>query len=540
MWSEKPASAEARVARYWDDLVTGAPAATDIEPSLQQTIAWLERIDDARPASAEFSRRFETQFLSAIGAANSRAEASTEPLVWRPKQRDSHKSNNRGVPLPGSGDRLRRAGGYGWNQRILFSVAAAAVFIVSLVAIYYTFEHRDRSRDSNVILAPSSSIDVPMDRGDAARSGVMPGPGIENGLESKWRFEAGRSSVSAPAVSGDTVFITSGAEIGSGAENQGAIISIDATTGSERWRFPTQHAAGTTPAIAHGIVYAGDSGGIVYALDAGTGQELWRKELQSDWTSAPVVVNDTVFVGAAGYRSALHVAVEEGSVVVGSGLVGAPENGFQLYAFDRTTGEEQWHSGDDRSGHPGLFAFDLDSGELLWNFEMASLESGPAISGQHVYAGSTLDATIYALDLSSGAEEWSAPIGEDLSLDSAPAISGGSVFITTAYGSIVCLDGSTGAERWRASAENISLSGSAIVVESAVYVVDTNWGVSAFSATDGSVLWHEQLDLSGQVVVPPVVVDGTLFIGTSLEADSAYVATLWAFTGSDDTKQEAS
>ncbi len=292
--------------------------------------------------------------------------------------------------------------------------------------------------------------------------------------------------------------------------------------------------------LPHGIVYAGDSGGIVYALDAGTGQELWRKELQSDWTSAPVVVNDTVFVGAAGYRSALHVAVEEGSVVVGSGLVGAPENGFQLYAFDRTTGEEQWHSGDDRSGHPGLFAFDLESGELLWNFEMASLESGPAISGQHVYAGSTLDATIYALDLSSGAEEWSAPIGEDLSLDSAPAISGGSVFITTAYGSIVCLDGSTGAERWRASAENISLSGSAIVVESAVYVVDTNWGVSAFSATDGSVLWHEQLDLSGQVVVPPVVVDGTLFIGTSLEADSAYVATLWAFTGSDDTKQEAS
>src|SRR6478735_4115024 len=148
MWSEKPASAEARVARYWDDLVTGAPAATDIEPSLQQTIAWLERIDDARPASAEFSRRFETQYLSAIGAANSRAEASTEPLVWRPKQRDSHKSNNRGVPLPGSGDRLRRAGGYSWNERLLVPLVAAAVLIVSLVAIYYAFEHRDGSRDS--------------------------------------------------------------------------------------------------------------------------------------------------------------------------------------------------------------------------------------------------------------------------------------------------------------------------------------------------------------------------------------------------------
>ena len=50
----------------------------------------------------------------------------------------------------------------------------------------------------------------------------------------------------------------------------------------------------------------------------------------------------------------------------------------------------------------------------------------------------------------------------------------------------------------------------------------------------------QRLDLSGQVVVPPVVVDGTLFIGTSLEADSAYVATLWAFTGSGDPNREGS
>jgi outer membrane protein assembly factor BamB len=532
MWSEKPAAAETQVGRYWDDLVTGAAATTDIEPSLQQTIAWLERIDDAQPAGAEFSRRFESQFLQSIGVAPAQMELSSQTLVWRPKPPVPHPSSHRGLFRAVRDDESWR--------RLLIPLAAAAVLIVSLVAIYYAFERREEMRDSNVILAPSSSIDVPMDRGDAARSGVMPGPGIENGLESKWRFEAGRSSVSAPAVVDDTVFITSGSEAGSASENQGAIIAIDASTGSERWRFPTEFAAGTTPAIAHGNVYAGDTGGVLYALDAGTGQELWRTDLQSGWTSSPVVVNDTVYVAAAGNRAALHVAVEKGTVVVGSGLMGAPENGFQLYAFDRTTGEERWHSGDDHSGQPGLFTFDADTGELAWNFEMASLESGPAISGQRVYAGSTLDGNIYALDISSGAEEWSAPIGEDLSLDSAPAISGGSVFITTAYGSIVCLDGSTGAERWRASAENISLNGSAIVVDSAVYVVDTNWGVSAFSAVDGSELWSQQLDLSGQAVVPPVIADGTLYIGTSLEADSAYVATLWAFTGSGDSKQAGS
>ena len=40
-------------------------------------------------------------------------------------------------------------------------------------------------------------------------------------------------------------------------------------------------------------------------------------------------------------------------------------------------------------------------------------------------------------------------------------------------------------------------------------------------------LWSQQLDLTGQVVVSPVVVNGNLFIGTSLAANTAYAATLW-------------
>lgn len=538
MWSDRSTQEATRVARYWDQLVTGGFDRPDedleaaIDPTLARTIAWLERIDDAQPASAEFARRFESQFLSAIGAAPAQRPASN----W---------TAGRAVPQPDNANSKvsRIEDARAQRRRWLRSIAAGLLLFVALGSIYLLYGHYTGSRnggDSNVILAPSSSIDVPMDRGNAARSGVMPGPGIEQGLVSKWQFAAGLSRVSAPAVTGDTVFITSGPEVGSRAEDQGTIIAIDAATGTERWRFPTEHVAGTTPAISHGIVYAGDSGGIVYALDAGTGQERWRSDLHSGWTSAPVVVNDTVFVAAAGYRTSLHVAAGQGVVVVGSGLVGQPEDGFQLYAFDRVTGEARWHSGDDRSGQPGLFAFDLDSGALLWNVEMASLDSGPAIGGQYVYAGSTLEDTLFALDLESGDEVWSTAIGEDLSPDSAPAISGGRVFIPTAYGSIVCLDASTGTEQWRASAEHISLSGSAIIVDNEVYVVDTNWGVTAFSAVDGSTLWSQQLVLSGQAVVPPVVVDDTLYIGTSLESDSAYVATLWAFTGPGAANQEAS
>jgi outer membrane protein assembly factor BamB len=212
--------------------------------------------------------------------------------------------------------------------------------------------------------------------------------------------------------------------------------------------------------------------------------------------------------------------------------VGQPADGFRLYSFDRLTGEERWRSGDDLSGQPGLFAFDAESGAPAWHFEMPSLESGPVIDGRHVFAGSTLDATIYSIDLASGEATWRSPIGEELPLNTSPAVSGGNVFVTTAFGTIVCLDESSGEVRWQASAEHASLNSSPVVVGNTVYVVDTAFGVSALSAADGSVLWSEKLALTGQVVVSPVVVNGTLYIGTSLEANTAYAATLWALSSS--------
>ncbi len=496
MWRDRPTPESDRLARYWNQLATGGSGQpgkigeSDIDPTLVQTISWLARIDDTRSASAEFSRRFETEFLNLIGTASGQASPKSSRTVA--SRETLQRAEARSEPL-------RFPDAHSQRRRVLVSIAAGLLLFLALGIAYYARDHFGESQDTNVILAPSSAIDVPMDRGNPARSGVMPGPGVSTGLEASWHFEAGLGDISAPAVVGDTIFITSGSDIGGGSGNGGSIVAIDVLTGSERWRFPTEQAIGGTPAVAGGIVYAGDMSGIVYALDAGSGEELWRQDLQSGWTSAPVVVGDTVLIATARYRASLHIAAQDGTVVVGSGLVGQPEDGFRLYAFDRTTGQEQWYSGDDLSGQPGLFAFNAESGALTWHFEMSSFESGPAIYDGRVYAGSTLDATVYALDLTTGDEDWHAPLGQDLPLNSSPAVSGGSVIVTTATGSIVCLDASSGEERWRANAGHITLNSSAIVVDGAVYVVDTAHGVIALSAADGSVLWSEQLDLTGQV-----------------------------------------
>ena len=537
MWRDRPTSESTRIGLYWDAVVTGGDARSretavmEVDAALVQTISRLERIDDARPASADFSQTFETQFLESIG----QSPAAPKPANGIASLELARRPEAGGRLLDFPVERI------GW-RRLLASIAAALLLFAALAGAYYLVDERREgsqvANDGNVIPAPPGEFEVPMDRGNPQRSGVLPGPGLSEQLELRWRFEAGRSGISAPALVGDTLFISGGSEFGSEADGSGSIIAIDFVSGSERWRFPTENAAAATPAVVDGIVYASDTGGVLYALDAETGDQRWRADLQGGWTSAPVVANQTVFIASAPYRVSLQVAVRNDTVIMGSGLVGLIE-GVRLYAFDPLTGEERWQSPDSLAGQPGIMAFDAGSGAPKWTFAMSSLESGPAISGQRVFAGSSLDRTVYALDLASGEAIWQALIDEDLPLDSSPAVSGGSVFITTAFGKIVSLDQSTGAERWRASAKHISLSSSAIVIDETVYVVDTAYGVSAISAADGSVLWSEQLELAGQAVVSPIVLHGTLFIGTSLIAEAEHVATLWAYTGTSSSDRDA-
>ena len=50
---------------------------------------------------------------------------------------------------------------------------------------------------------------VPMFRGDPARTGVNPGPGVERSPKLLWRFETGEGVGSLPAVADGVVYIGS-------------------------------------------------------------------------------------------------------------------------------------------------------------------------------------------------------------------------------------------------------------------------------------------------------------------------------------------
>jgi eukaryotic-like serine/threonine-protein kinase len=196
-----------------------------------------------------------------------------------------------------------------------------------------------------------------------------------------WCDDESGSITSAPAVSGDTVYITNG----------GDAIAVDQITGVRRWTFtPNDFSPLTqTPAIANGVVYV-TGGSSVFALDQATGQKIWRHNLeQQSNLSAPSVANGIVYIGGLAIYALsatdghlvwrnrrVGINVSTPAIAEGRVFVNAEDPQFGLWAFDAITGRFLW-----RNQRPGEaestvtvandVVYDIaDNGELMM-FEAA-------------------------------------------------------------------------------------------------------------------------------------------------------------------------
>ena len=292
---------------------------------------------------------------------------------------------------------------------------------------------------------------VPMFRGNPARTGVNPGPGVERSPKVLWRFETGSRSISSPEVAGGVIYIGS---------NDSYVYALDAVTGEQRWRFQTGHWV-SSPTVVEGVVYVGSGDSYVYALDAVTGAQRWR------------------FQTGAGVES--HPAVVEGVVYIGS-------NDSYLYALDGATGEQHWR---------------FQTGD--------EVTSSPAVLGGVVYIGSG-DSYVYALEAATGAQRWRFQTGDEVA--SSPAVVEGVVSIGSRDNYVYALDAATGAQRWRFQTGGWvpSTQSPPAVVEGVVYVGSHDNYVYALDAATGKERWRFQTD--GEVFSSPAVVDGVVYIAS--------------------------
>jgi outer membrane protein assembly factor BamB len=269
-------------------------------------------------------------------------------------------------------------------------------------------------------------------------------------------------------------------------------------------------------------------------LNASTGAQLWNQTSATSFTT-PVVQDGTVYVCALGYT--LSTDVNRGSV----------------YAFNASTGEKLWeflgpegsrfdfeplilqhgsmyvlsssYSSRDASWRSGVYAFNAQTGEKLWNTITAGRFGSLVANSQAVFVSSNyvdtrqfIDADrsggyiysggVLAINSSSGTKIWSFPVNssvKDLFIED------GTVYATSSEGILYSFSGSDGKVIWSYTAG--TGLGSILSVNGYLYVSSSS-GVYCFSARDGTVVWNfAAVDLGGSSPTLPTYANGIIYLG---------------------------
>lgn len=251
--------------------------------------------------------------------------------------------------------------------------------------------------------------------------------GVENvaGLTTKWTIATQGEVSATPAVAGGAVYFPDWA---------GYLTKADARTGEVLWSRSVSEYTGvagnisrTSPLVAGGVVYVGDQGGSVgagarlLAVDTGTGDLVWSQLVEphpaAQLTQSPTVFDGVIYQGVSSVEFAR------------AGEVGYACCTFRgsLVALDAATGQIRWqtYTVPDNGGQPGGY-----SGGSIWggtpaidpirrrvyvttgqNYavpeEAKACQTAGGTPAECLSPDNHKD-SILALDLRSGAIEWSA------------------------------------------------------------------------------------------------------------------------------------
>lgn len=301
------------------------------------------------------------------------------------------------------------------------------------------------------------------------RDGRIEGDGWPDdlaGLQRLWQVELGRG-YAGPLVVGDRVFV---AETVGGEESVRALSRAD---GRQLWRssWPAQGSVPffarsngdwirSTPAHDGEAVYVGGMEEVLVKLDAASGKELWRVDFPARFGTA---VPDFGFASSPLIDGA-HLYVQAANSVV---------------KLDKTTGETVWRTLENdgdimRSGafsspvlatlagrrqlvvqtRETLNGVDPVSGELLWSRDVPHFRGmnilTPTVAGDRILTSSYRNRTfLFGIDEGpsglAAAELWT---HKSHGYMSSPVVVDGHAYLHLGNGRLVCLELSTGRERW--------------------------------------------------------------------------------------------
>lgn len=283
------------------------------------------------------------------------------------------------------------------------------------------------------------------------------------------------------AYAGGTLFATTG---------YGSVIAMDATTGQVMWIQELGLPIRGAPAVSGGRVFTVTFDNQLFALSTSDGEIIW------DYVG---MVEDAGVLGAA------SPAVSGDTVIAGF-------SSGELVAFRAENGQIAWQDALSRTGRLTALA------------TLSDIDGQPVIDRGRIYAINH-SGRMAAIDMRSGERVWESNIGSLYT----PWIAGDYIFVVTVDAQVAALSIRDGKVRWVTELQRfikpekrkgvIRWSGP-VLAGDRLFLTSSHGYILTVSPYTGEILSGDRL--SDGTVIPPIVVDSTMYVLTDDGKLTAY------------------
>jgi outer membrane protein assembly factor BamB len=324
-------------------------------------------------------------------------------------------------------------------------------------------------------------------------------PGSNIFVDLAWNYQTSSVVDTSPAVADGVAYV---------GDSAGQLIALNVHNGSPiwTWTLPSGDAIAGSPAVdtLKGLVFVGADDGTLDAISTSTGQTVWSTQVGGD-VSAPIYGSGEVYVtSTTGAVEAVNetTGAVTWTVTLASPATSAPavDNTAKFLVVGEANGQVQ--------------QLNATTGALGWVFDAkGAVTASPAIDDGYVFVGSSGD-ELYDLAESSGVEKWSYKTSG--AVDDTPSLTSQ----ITPGASLEVIVGDAKGHLYFLVASDASLNYE-ITFSGAVTGVATVKGVAVAELSSGlitSTRTYSDLDVwryetKAGLTTAPVVVDGTIYVG---------------------------
>ena len=330
-------------------------------------------------------------------------------------------------------------------------------------------------------------------------------------------------------------------------QNTGTADGIAPRTGQVLWSYKLGSPTGSSPAVADGKVFIGDSAGYVWALDAETGQKLWNYKTFGAIESSPTYLDGRIYIGSdddnltalnasdghliwtfkttGTVKSSASVAQihDNKTGALKTVLVFGSYDNF-LYGID-TDGKELWRfkAASFIHGKPGIYngmaftctcdrtmyGIDIETGHRAMNVTFGDYSAASPTALNGIVYGTARGGKVFAVNIQNQSLKWQVDLQK--TIESSPAVGNGLVILGDKGSEVVALNNGTGSKVWSYTA-NGAVDSSPALVDGMVFIGDGTGYLLALNASTGSKVWDYHSD--GAIDSSPAVAYGKVYFGT--------------------------